>query len=207
MNSNFDISVESPDARSDAINRARLLVAQRPVYLDTETTGFGNSDQIVEITVVDTDGSTLFTSRVKPTIPIPPDTANYHGITDTDVADCPSFAEIWPGLLRILSGRHICAYNADYDMRMIRQSLVAHGITDWLPERVLSQGKASPHHCIMKLFAAFYGDWSEYHGNYKFKKLAFAAVTLDIPSWQEHGSLADAQAARKVLEKLAEQQI
>jgi hypothetical protein len=127
------------------------------------------------------DGGTLFQSRIKPTIPIPPDAARYHGITDADVAACPTFAEAWPGLLRALSGRHICAYNADYDMRMLRQSLsaqaglAAHGITGWTPQ-------AARHHCVMLLFAAFYGDWSMRHGNYRYKKTIFRCRIFRTPA-------------------------
>jgi DNA polymerase-3 subunit epsilon len=200
MDTDLNISVESPNARADAINRARLLLLQRPVYLDTETTGFEKWDEIAEISVIDQDGGTLFQSRIKPTISIPPDAARYHGITDADVASSPSFGEAWPGLLRALSGRHICAYNANYDMRMLRQSLAAHGIAGWTPQAAL-------HHCIMLLFAAFYGERDAYHGNYRYKKLSFAADYFGLPPWQEHGSLADAQAVRLVLQKMAECEI
>ncbi|HQF69216.1 MAG TPA: hypothetical protein PL171_06005, partial [Anaerolineaceae bacterium] len=51
---------------------ARQILALKPVYLDTETTGIGSVDEIVEISVIDHDGAQLFSKLVKPTRPIPP---------------------------------------------------------------------------------------------------------------------------------------
>jgi len=46
--------------RQKTIELARQMVEAKPVYLDTETTGLNKTDEIVEIAVVDWDGSILF---------------------------------------------------------------------------------------------------------------------------------------------------
>ena len=39
---------------------ARDLMALNPVFLDTETTGTGANDLIIEVGIVDLEGNTLF---------------------------------------------------------------------------------------------------------------------------------------------------
>lgn len=45
-----------------------------------------------------------------------------HGITEEDVANAPSFAELWPELLAGISGP-LVAHNASFDISVIRRSL------------------------------------------------------------------------------------
>ena len=60
------------DPRERLRRIARGWLARRPVYLDTETTGLGRDDEIVEIALLDHDGTALADLRVKPRKPIPP---------------------------------------------------------------------------------------------------------------------------------------
>ena len=57
--------------RRSAIEMAREMVARRPVYLDTETTGLDEQSEIVEISLIDSDGSVLLDTLVKPLERIP----------------------------------------------------------------------------------------------------------------------------------------
>ncbi|BCC80200.1 MULTISPECIES: 3'-5' exonuclease [Bacillus] len=57
-------------------NKSNFLV------LDTQTTGLGETDEIVEIAVTDLDGKTLLNTLVKPTVPISDDATMIHGITN-----------------------------------------------------------------------------------------------------------------------------
>jgi len=45
-----------------------------------------------------------------------------HGITETDVAHAPAFAELWPEMLASISGP-LVAHNASFDISVIRRSL------------------------------------------------------------------------------------
>jgi len=54
-----------------AAELALQILAQKPVYIDTETTGLEKDDEVVEISIINFDGSLLFTSLVKPTQSIP----------------------------------------------------------------------------------------------------------------------------------------
>ena len=53
-------------ARQQAILRAQQLLAQQPIYLDTETTGVRSNAEIVEICLVDHDGTVILDSLVRP---------------------------------------------------------------------------------------------------------------------------------------------
>lgn len=77
--------LNSANIRQRAIEVARQVCAAKPVYLDTETTGLGSTDEIIEISIIDDDGSTLLETLVKPSQPIPADSTRVHGITDADV--------------------------------------------------------------------------------------------------------------------------
>ena len=70
--------------------------ASRPLcFIDIEGTGTDPANsRIVELAVVKVmpDGETRrWSKRYNPTIPIPPEATEVHGIMDADVADCPTF--------------------------------------------------------------------------------------------------------------------
>lgn len=95
------------------------------VFLDLETTGTDTAnDRIVEISLVKLFPGNLEevnTFRINPGIPIPHEVTAIHGITDEDVADKPSFLELSPTLLEILSNSDLCGYNLlKFDLPLLR---------------------------------------------------------------------------------------
>lgn len=180
-------------ARLRAAQIARSHALKRPIFLDTETTGLDPRDQIVEIAVVDSDGAVLFESLVRPTVRIPPDVIRIHGITDKMVADAPTWLEMWSELERLLAGRLVGIYNADFDLRMMRQSHLAHGLT--FPDGIFNN------FCIMKLYAEYYGAPGSYGGP-RWQKLEHAARQCGIPLLNTHRALDDALLAKAVFEHI-----
>jgi len=175
--------------------RAQQILAGRPLFLDTETTGLDPRAEIVEIAIIDHDGSMLLESLVKPTRRTPRDAVRVHGIDDRMVADAPSWADLWPQVQGILSGRRVGIYNAEFDLRMIQQSHIAHGITN---------GRAgSRAFCIMKLYAEFYGERNRRYGGYRWQSLDKAARQCGIDLPNSHRAGDDAQLARAVLRFMA----
>jgi DNA polymerase-3 subunit epsilon len=93
------------------------LKLKRPiVFLDLETTGINvSTDRIVEISLlkIRPNGKKQWmTTRVNPEMPIPPKVTALHGITDSDVANAPTFREIAKNLAAFLEGCDLAGYNA-----------------------------------------------------------------------------------------------
>ena len=76
--------------RRAAIAQAQIELNKKPIYLDTETTGLKDYDQIVEICLLDHDGSIAFESLVRPTVKIQPDAMRLHHITDVLLSSAPT---------------------------------------------------------------------------------------------------------------------
>ena len=51
--------------RKAAMVRAYAEIARRPVYLDTETTGLAEQDELLELCLLESDGTVRFESLVK----------------------------------------------------------------------------------------------------------------------------------------------
>jgi len=88
----------------------------RPIAVfDLETTGVNvATDRIVEISIVKikVDGSEeIKTELINPTIPIPPVTTKIHGISDEDVKDKPTFADLASDLTSYLHNCDLAGYN------------------------------------------------------------------------------------------------
>jgi len=84
---------------------------------DLETTGVKvGSDRIVEISVIKVmpDGTQLdYTKRVNPTIPIPPESTVFHGITDEDIKDAPTFVDLANELNQFIGNSDLAGYNSN----------------------------------------------------------------------------------------------
>lgn len=177
-----------------AIELARKILAQQPVYLDTETTGLERDDEIVEISIVDHDGSLLFTSLVKPSRPIPPDAQRIHHISNTDVASAPAWPILWPKIRSFLYGRTIAAYNTSFDLRMMAQSHARYK----LPWRESLRSVD-----VLAVYSDYRGIYDPVRRSMKYFKLEEAGAYFKIPLLNEHRSEADALLTRAVLHCIA----
>jgi DNA polymerase-3 subunit epsilon len=86
------------------------------VFIDLETTGINiANDRIVEISMLKIlpDGKhEVHTHRINPTVPIPPETTAIHGISDEDVKDEPTFAEMASNFAQFIGNADLAGYNA-----------------------------------------------------------------------------------------------
>jgi len=182
--------------RNEAVQRAQQLIKLQPVYLDTETTGTGPLAEIIEIAVVDQDGSVLLESLVKPKGTIEPDAIRVHGITPDKVQSAPTWKDFWPKVETILAGRQVGVYNSEFDLRMLKQSHQKYWLNWQLPEENFF--------CIMKLYARFYGEWDARRGSYRWQSLDQAGRQCRIPLPNSHRAKDDALLARALLQHIAE---
>src|SRR5712692_8927456 len=113
------------DARLQIEAQLQALFEQRTPFLllDTETTGKPEHRgfQIVEVAVVNQDGQILYQSLVKPDIAMPGEASEVSGITDAQLADAPTFTQIWPSLVQVLTSTDVpvCGWNADFDRQAL----------------------------------------------------------------------------------------
>jgi len=184
-----------PIAHPEVMKRASKVLALNPVFLDTETTGIGLNDVVIEVAVVDREGQVLFDSLVNPQRPIPEDSSKVHGITDEMVQNAPVFSQVWADLEQILRNRVIGIYNAEFDMRLLKQSVLLSELS-W-------NIKENQAFCVMKLFAAWYGEWNKRHSDFKSQKLEFAGHFCGIELPNSHHALDDALLTAAVMAYIA----
>lgn len=182
-----------PALRDEAIRRAKHWLAQEPVFLDTETTGLGPGDEVIQVALVSTAGEPLLYTLVRPSRPIPPDSTAIHGLTDADVADAPDADEVLDQLHRAVGGKLILAYNAPFDMRVLQQTAELWGLPrqEWRAE------------CVMRLHAQWAGQWRSTFGEFRWHTLGNAARAAGLGELQAHDALADAQMTRRLLRHIA----
>ncbi|MDR1448633.1 MAG: 3'-5' exonuclease [Propionibacteriaceae bacterium] len=92
--------------------------------IDTETTGFGSADRVIEIGVVLLDArlavegewDTLVNPGCRSLGP-----TSVHRITAADVAGAPAFADIAGRLVALIRGRVLVGHNIGFDARMVNQ--------------------------------------------------------------------------------------
>ncbi|MCH5334657.1 MAG: 3'-5' exonuclease [Alistipes sp.] len=110
------------------------LKLKRPiVFFDLETTGVDTSkDRVVEISMVKVmpDGEEIVrTRKINPGMHIPEEATAIHGITDDDVKDCPSFAQIAKSLSQFIEGCDFGGFNSNrFDLPMLVEEFMRAGI-------------------------------------------------------------------------------
>lgn len=92
------------------------IESDRPIaFFDIEATGISpRADRIIELAVVKIhpDGTTEdFTWRINPEMPIPHESTLIHGITDADIAECPTFRQLADEINSALKDCDLAGYN------------------------------------------------------------------------------------------------
>jgi DNA polymerase-3 subunit epsilon len=173
--------------RDEAIQWARGIISEGEniLILDTETTGLDGCAEIVQIAIVDLNGSTVYESLVKPVCSIPEEATRIHGITDDMVANAPTFDMVHCRLMSLMHGKKVVIYNAEFDTRMIYQAGKLYG---YLPDLLVGSWE-----CAMEQYAVFFGEWNDYHGSYRWQRLPGG----------DHSAKGDCLATLQLVKKMA----
>ncbi len=107
----------------------KLNLKKPLAFFDLESTGIDVSkDRIVEIAIlkVNPNQSTeTKTMRLNPTIPIPKEAAEIHGITDEDIKDAPTFKQEAKNIAKFLEGCDLAGYNSNkFDIPLLMEEFL-----------------------------------------------------------------------------------
>ena len=155
------------------------------VFVDTETTGLDyRTDELLSVSVVDHYGRCIFHSLVKPERKKSwNDAERIHGISFEMVRNAPRFKVLKPMLNKIFKGKHVVAYNMNFDSVFLGSSL----------------RHAASLHCCMKAYAEYHGEYDPVRQSFKWKKLTDAVKNCNPDFvFRPHSSLDDSMAAREV---------
>lgn len=164
----------------------RAVPKDKILCFDVETTGLSREeDEIVQLSIVDGTGKTVFNKYIKPTRHESWDGAEaIHGISPSDVADELTIEEYRADLNAIFKNAELLVgYNHKYfDNAFLKKA----GIQ--FPEDIKMYD-------VMLKFAPIYGEWNEMRQDYKWQKLAKCAEYYGFHGdGQFHDSLEDVRA-------------
>jgi len=153
--------------------------------IDFETTGlFASRDRVIEVAVVHVDESGVITgqwdSLVNPNRDL--GAQHIHRIAAADIIGAPTFEQIVPTLVRLLSGRVIVAHNASFDTRFLVAELERAGYDISVSLTTI---------CTMQLAREFLPGSG--------RSLADCCAAYDIELVDAHRASADALATAKLL--------
>lgn len=177
-----------------------LLSRDNWCILDTETTGLGSNAEICQIAVIDHKGETLFDSLIQPTVEIEPGAIAIHGISNADVERAGGFHLHLTPLLQAIRNRDVVIYNAEFDLKLLRQSARPYGIWLAFPTsdrrqcRIFINGGSI--HCAMHWYSQWVGERTRSHQNYKWQKLPGG----------DHSALGDCKATLEVIKRMAQEE-
>ncbi len=164
----------------------RAVSKDKILCFDVETTGLSREeDEILQLSIVDGTGKTVFNEYIKPTRHESWDGAEaIHGISPSDVADKLTIEEYRDNLNAIFKDvQLLVGYNNIYfDNAFLKEA----GIQ--IPEDAKMYD-------VMLKFAPIYGEWNEMRQDYKWQKLAKCAEYYGFHGdGQFHDSLEDVRA-------------
>lgn len=106
-------------------------ILKREIILDTETTGLGKEDKIVEISLLELVDGVKTGRRLhyffNPEKKISKRAVEIHQITNEKVADAPIFSQKAEDIIKFIGSAIIIAHNANFDRRMLNQELISIG--------------------------------------------------------------------------------
>lgn len=177
-----------------SVNKADVIV------IDTETTGLSiYYDEILQLSIIDGNGNTLYNQYFKPTHCSEWEQAqSVNGISPEMVKDCPIIDTEVAKINAIISNaKTIIGYNTYFDLNF----LSAVGCEPAEDTEIID---------IMQEFAPIYGEWNDYYGDYKYQELTTCANYYGYYKYQKlmtcannaHNSLADCYATLFCYQKM-----
>lgn len=177
----------------DKLEYLSLVKENEVIVVDTETTGLNaDTDELLQVSIIDSQGNTLFNSYIKPLY-----TDNWNKamavnhITPEMVANAPNILEVKQEINRILNSANIIVgYSTNFDLSFLSAVGIANSKATVID--------------VMQDFADIYGEWSDKYGCNKGQKLTKCAeyYGYDWGNDTAHDSLADCRATLYCYQKM-----
>lgn len=167
------------------------------VILDTETTGLHNAE-IVQISIISSDGKVLLDTLIKPMRPIPDDAMRIHHITNEMVANKPGMIYFYNQIKELLAGRNVIVFNVAYDRQILYDSLSIANL------ETVEWNDIAKWWCAMEAFSEIKGEWNAKRKSYKWQSLSKACDYYQIPVIGAHNALGDCQMTLEVCKHVAD---
>ena len=131
------------------------------VFFDLETTGVNiATDHIVEISylkVYPNGKEECKTLRINPGVPIPTEATAVHGISDADVANCPTFKEVAKNIAKDIEGCDLAGFNSNrFDIPLLVEELLRAGVDIDLSKRKMIDVQTIFHKMEQRTLSAAY---------------------------------------------------
>ncbi len=184
----LDPSAKKSAAKQWAIER---LADPNTIIIDLESTGILRQDpntEIVQLCAINTAGRPILTMMLKPDRPMSAEVQGIHGITNEMVEDKPFFLQVAKIIAKYLEGKHVIAYNADFDISLLVHMFQKYGE---------SAPKFAGASCAMDQYSAWVGEWSTKKNDVKWQKLP------NLSGMGGHDALSDCLSTLKVMQKMA----
>lgn len=156
--------------------------------VDIETTGsYAGDNSITEVAIIIHNGEKViekFQTLVNPGTFIPFHIQTLTGIDNDMIANAPSFREIAKNIYKLLDKRIFVAHNVNFDYSFINQELKKSGY-EW----------RAPKLCTVRLSRKLFPNLVSY-------SLGKLCQNLNIPIYDRHRAMGDAEATRILFEKL-----
>jgi DNA polymerase-3 subunit epsilon len=164
----------------------------KTVIVDCETTGILRNDpttEIVQLSIINNSMRPVLSMLIKPAEPLKQELVNIHGISNEMVFDSPVFPQVAKIISFVLEGKHVVAYNADFDIALLVHLFKKYDVP---------APKFSGASCCMDKYSEWKGEWNNSKGNIKWQKLP------NLSGQTAHDSLSDCISTLKVMQLMAE---
>jgi DNA polymerase III epsilon subunit-like protein len=170
------------------------LLNLRPVFLECKPSRLEPQAEVVELALIDSDGSLILDELVRPKRRIKLAAVEVHGITNEIAKQAQPWTECWPKVDRLIYGRLVGIFGRELQLGWLTQSVRA----DFL------RWNHDPEHffCIQKVHAEFQAEWDPATRAFRTYTLENAATLTGLnpePSEYRRRALEDARLARAIM--------
>lgn len=172
---------------------AQKMIDENFVIFDTETTGVGPNDEIVELGIIDCRGTVLYDGMFWPQQKMNPAASKVSGITDEMLIGEPLFEKEFQRIVSLMDRAGVVAFNEEFDERMFYQTARRYGLDTSVLDKIFQKA-----YCAEQLYDRYIG--------YDKTKLELACQLEGIEMVQTHRATDDCVMTLELLKRVADRE-